>query len=316
MTKAREPDLPGGLASLRENLVAVGRFVEAKQTARFRPDRMFSLLIRSSLGKCYELCLLSFEMKERKSAFFLVPALRGICEDLIVLGSLASVRASDREALIRLLMHHGQVDRAAVQSRFFQAFRPFQPVLGYSRPELGAVRKQAQAIWERLGIRLKPWEVLPATKKLAERQGGNSLALLYDFLYRLTSSAVHFSPQHLLRAGWGTKTQFHFSTKNFERYYRLLLQTYGSLLLTLYFELFPRNLRASADVKSRVKSLRLALLELPRWPELVTFEEMNREPPNVAWPFVAAQAVLSQEKFGAGFLRGPAALLEASKNES
>ena len=48
-----------------------------------------------------------------------------------------------------------------------------------------------------------------------------------------------------------------------------------------YFELFARFLRADASTKQAIAEIRQSLLQLPRWPEMVTFEEMNIEPPEI-----------------------------------
>ena len=44
----------------------------------------------------------------------------------------------------------------------------------------------------------------------------HQLAVLYDYLYRLTSDSVHFNVSSLFRSGWGPSvSQFVFSSKNF-----------------------------------------------------------------------------------------------------
>lgn len=118
---------------------------------------------------------------------------------------------------------------------------------------------------------------MPQTRQLAERTG---VVILYDYYYRLTSKLVHFNPQVLLRSGWGDNLRHpHFSFNNFDQYYKEIAQTYGILLFCLFFEFFDDDLRAGDDVDHLVDQLRERILTQLRWPELVTWEEMNRRPP-------------------------------------
>jgi hypothetical protein len=120
---------------------------------------------------------------------------------------------------------------------------------------------------------------MPPVRQIAEKHHVDLLTTLYDYLYRLTSGMVHFNPQVLLRSGWGGPPVFHFSPKNFNRYYQAFARTYSVLLFCLYFELFGRFLRAGANVRNLVVEMRKDLLLEPRWPEMVTYEEMNLKPP-------------------------------------
>jgi hypothetical protein len=52
---------------------------------------------------------------------------------------------------------------------------------------------------------------------MAEKRGGDILATLYDYLYRLTSGTVHFNVCGLIRTGWGDKPHCTFSPTHFSR---------------------------------------------------------------------------------------------------
>ena len=54
---------------------------------------------------------------------------------------------------------------------------------------------------------------------------------------------------------------------------------YGLLLFCCYFELFGRFLRPNKRLSALVTELRFDLVGKFRWPEMVTFEEMNLRPP-------------------------------------
>ena len=158
---------------------------------------------------------------------------------------------------------------------------------------------------------------------MAEKSGVELLKFVYDFIYRLTSGAVHFNPQVLLRLGWGpfipstlTLSKVTFSSNNMSSYYNAINQIYGSFLLSLYFELFEGFLLPNEKEKAAVVRLREYLLDERRWPEMVTFEELNLPPPvlqGAKVPLVRAAyaAVLAKEGFVAGersyrrFLRRP-----------
>ena len=91
------------------------------------------------------------------------------------------------------------------------------------------------------------------------------------------------------------------SATNFGAYYSLQTNFYGALLLTLYFELFPAELTPDSASQTAILDLRQALLAVARWPEMVTFEELNRSPPPLS-PTEVLVAIWSQERFADGLL--------------
>jgi hypothetical protein len=56
---------------------------------------------------------------------------------------------------------------------------------------------------------------------------------------------------------------------------------YSVYLFCLYFELFGWFLRPSKEVRAAVARLRDLIHAEPRWPEIVTHEEMNIPPPKL-----------------------------------
>ena len=66
-----------------------------------------------------------------------------------------------------------------------------------------------------------------------------------------------------------------FSSKNMSPYYLAVSQIYGSYLLCLYFEFFDDYIGPNQEEIAAVVELRKHLLQIFRWPEMVTFEEMN-----------------------------------------
>lgn len=105
----------------------------------------------------------------------------------------------------------------------------------------------------------------------------------YDYFYRIASDIVHFSPRIAMRSGWGSSPRDStFATNNFARYYRNFSQIYSVYLFTLLCKVFRRDLGPRTDFMDQIRQLQLILHEELRWPEALTFEEMNvRGPDNI-----------------------------------
>lgn len=266
---------------------------------RVKRKSMYLFCVRASLGKCFEFNELVYDKRKAKDAFFWLSSLRGICEDLIVLNFIKGLPPKDRNELIHLLMQHDLLDRIAVQKAFFSKFRPVQPILSGSGSSatLDALQTRIRSIWKRHGWPNLERGIMPQTRQLAERQSVDVLSSMYDFLFRLTSASVHFNVQALLRSGWGPlESHFHFSTKNFYPYYLAFARTYGAFLFCIYFEFFSHQLRAGKRVLKLVAQIRKELLLQQRWPEMVTFEELNMEPPKPNFLMQIVMGMMQAEK--------------------
>lgn len=277
-TKKPHPSRP---ISDRKHFQALKPFMQKVSIGSIRRP-FFSLCVKASIAKCFEFNVAVRKKREFDDAFFWMPALRGICEDLIVLNFVKDMPHADREQLIRSLMSHDVHSRAKSQEVFFSQTRAHQPVLRIKdvSTKLATIESNAQRIWNAHGWPGLQHGTMPQIRQIAERQGQPVLASLYDYLYRLTSAAVHFNVQSLLRSGWGpSKANFTFSTKNFQIYYASYTRVYGSFLFCVYFEFFGKFLKPGPKVTRIVNEIRKELLLEQRWPEMVTFEEMNLKPP-------------------------------------
>jgi hypothetical protein len=245
---------------------------------------MFSMCVKASAAKCFELNLAIPQATKSKSVFFLMASLRGVCEDLIVLRFIGKLPPQDRNKLLSALSIAELGIRTKLQDTFFTAVRPQQPVLRIKDVDIEIARSEANArlIWAKHGWRNLNRGSMPQIRQIAERQGLHQLAILYDYLYRLSSAAVHFNVQSLLRSGWGKQPNMVFSTKNFDAYFAAYCSLYGAFLFCLYFEFFASVLRPSPETRAIVDKIREQVLLAPRWPEMVTFEEMNQSPPKGA----------------------------------
>ena len=260
----------------------------------FDAQRMYSACLSSSFVRAFEFVELSTQ-HEPAHAFFLVPALRAIAEDVIVLRFLSTFLHEDREMVLRNLLIVELEDRLRDQVTFFESRRPHQPVLGPTGNTVDIERRKEEldSFWRNNGWpsfnQTKSRRIhKPGIREMAAKPEPAFLIVVYDFVYRLTSGAVHFNPQALLRLGWGpigpsgtTLSSVTFSSKNMSLYYLAVSQVYGTYLLCLYFDFFDGFLKPSSNEKIAVARLREHLLHMPRWPEMVTFEEANMPLPKM-----------------------------------
>ncbi|WP_437954407.1 DUF5677 domain-containing protein [Sorangium sp. So ce119] len=283
------------------HLQALMPLAERIATYRFANKATFPLCVRGAFSKCFEFVQQAYSRKEEYIPyFFIVPSLRGICEDLIVLGFIRHMPTTDRNELLQLLLEHELMDRVAQQKTFFESAHPSQSVINIPFPRtIEMVEGKIRSIWQRHGWPNLTKGVMPQTRQLAERIRLDVLGPLYDYLFRLTSGTVHFNPQAIFRTGWTNKPPFFkFSTRHFDVYHRELSRVYGTYMLCTYFELFGSILRPTATESTHVQGLREALLMEPRWPEMVTWEEMNIKPPYQGILHLLARVARTREAGG------------------
>jgi hypothetical protein len=243
--------------------------------------KIYSLCVKASACKCFEFNLAIPSFSKSRNAFFAMATLRGICEDLIVLRFVGKLPSQDRDSLFAALSTHELANRTKLQGIFFSAIRPQQPVLQIEDADAVIEKAEvaARAIWNRHGWPKLARGAMPPIRQIAEKQGLHQLAILYDYLYRLTSAGVHFNVQTLLRSGWGSPKKFVFSPKNFHGYFDSYCAIYGAFMFCLYFEFFQSVLRPTHKERVVIDKIREGVLYASRWPEMVTFEEMNQKPP-------------------------------------
>lgn len=282
-------------------------FVEKFSKVEFDGDILFESCLRSSFVKAFTLLDLVIR-QDSEDTFFLVPALRSITEDIIFLVFLSRSPLEDRESVIRNLIRIDMHERLKQQQSFFKKFRPFQQILtpaGTDSTELDKAKQELCEFWKNNGWKnYKKWDP-PPVREMAQKSSITLLEFAYDFIYRLVSGSVHFQTGWLFRSGWGgASNEVTFSPKNMSTYYSTVIQVYGSCLLCLYFELFDGFLNPSQDENKSISNLREHILTLHRWPEIVTFEEMNIAVPQYdGYPdflFRALYCVLMAEGFVSG----------------
>ena len=257
-------------------------FINRIATIRNPMERPFSGCLRSSVVKTFEFLTLASTATGNQS-YFLTPVLRSIAEDIIFLSFLSS--CPEREDGIRSVMANAVYSKIQVQQEFFSAHRPFQPVLSLHKGDEDA---PSVSFWRNNG-----WPKLskgtPPAREVASRCDNRVLEVVYDYIFRITSTAAHFSPQNLLRVGWGeTDKKITFNYRNLAPYFSSVNLIYGSFLFCMYFDLFRRFLRPRQAERNAVRELERRIHAVFRWPEAVTFEEMNVSVPKIPISHVVA----------------------------
>ncbi len=315
LAKENSTEVKMEASQIAKDLVKLEGFI--KKMSKFSNSQQdfpfFSSLVRSSLIKNYEFLKLVYLEDKFDSYFFITSFLRGIVEDIIVLESIHSLSDEKREKLLRGIQLLEINERASKQWDFFQKYRPFQPVIDKAIHIEEAVQ-DVQNIWREIGwasFETKPRKTMPPIIQLAKKLAPGVLDLLYEFIYRLSSSTVHFSPQTMLKMGWGRiddKNNFSgtISVKHMANYYKAFSQIYGTLLFSFYFEFFSEEVAATATEQKIIVSMRKSILKEMRWPEMITFEEMNLPVPKAYHDQILTYGIIHQaiiEVLQVGFVK-------------
>ncbi len=236
-------------------------------------DGHFACTLKAGLAKNYELNRIIFDDENPTNPFALTANLRGLCEDIIGLKYISTFDLTDRNEAISLLMTESTFDFIEKQKTFFALFRPQQLILGKDNAAEEAKKKRQLLANFKQKYGWKSRKDWPTIREMAEATG---LLIFYDYLYAVTSSFVHFSPRNLSRMGWGvTQHTFRFSTSNFAEYYDAFNQFYGVFLFITFCTSFCSLLGCKEEFELPVTKLIEILDAETRWPELVTWEEMN-----------------------------------------
>ena len=291
-----------------QKLTLLRPFTTKMAILRNPTKNLYLSCLRASFVKTFE--FVDFAWKQQPEiALFFTSTLRGIAEDLIYLRYLSMHERVTREQVVLDMLHLSAIEGMDKQNRFYKTFRPFQMVMSgsFSNTTKREASERLNLFWRDNGWpKLNPERAIPPTRQIAERIDEGVLKVVYDFIYRLTSITVHFNPRILLRSGWGSNlSEMTFNPEDMGRYYLAMSQIYGTYLLYLYFEMFGRYLRTNPDEKADVSKLRELLLRIDRWPEMVTFEEMNQSIPTLPLLSTAVlHARYTQIMVDKGFVQG------------
>ena len=245
-------------------------------TGNVKTDGFFLLSVRAAITKNYEVNRFLQSPHAALNAFAVTSALRGVCEDIIVLKWLGTFSKRDRDEAVGVMMMKNVLEFMQQQTAFFTKYRPSQPILEAKdvNAEIHALKQRLRAF--RKDYRWKKHREWPTIREMAEPTG---LLPLYDFVYAGTTSFVHFSPNNLIRMGKviGNGEKMVFSTGNFSEYYASFNRFYGVFLFITFATTFATLLGCREELQPPVEKLMRVIDEELRWPELVTMEEMNVE---------------------------------------
>ena len=241
-------------------------------------EEMLGALVQAATAKCVEFNMAANHNPTRDApAIMLMSTLRGVTEDLICLIYLCRLKGGLGKQLIPLLIHENVAKGVDVQRKFFEANNPLQPVFGGgssggdTSKRADQAKKDIKAFWAVAGRK-----GAPRVRDMAATVG---LESTYEFIYFATSNFVHFNPSALLRMGWGAKSgPFTFSIENINAYYRNFASFYGAILFVGFEASFGLEYFRE-DASGELKRLIELVGKVQRWPEVITFEEMNMQPP-------------------------------------
>jgi hypothetical protein len=246
-------------------------------------EGIFMSMLRASFAKAFEYARYCNRIKPSKAdegCYFSACALRGTCEELIALQFIRRLPVRERDEVIAIEMARSLGKAVDEQAKFFEAERPFQPVIRFrTKPELVALQKdRIDEIARTTGLWTPNRGKLPPVEQMSDKVG---MRPIYSYFYRITSDVVHFNPRIALRSGWGKDPRKgRFSTTNFSRYYLFYGQIYGAFLFSKFCRAFQQDLTLSKSFVNGLDAIDAQLAEVLRWPEAVTFEEMNQREPS------------------------------------
>jgi hypothetical protein len=227
----------------------------------------------AALVKNFEFNYSVCDKESEEGFFFLMPFLRGICEDLITLKFMERYDEAFRKEIIHKQMLLLTIESAEAQASFFNKEQIHQARYKHKNgeEEVKAIQAELRKLWHSKGF--SEGTLFPSVSAMANDTG---MVALYNFLYHATSRVVHFSPNVLLRMGWGTPGgNVTFNTQNFTQYYHEFTVYHGTYLFLKFIKEFKKLLGFNREVLALAKALKKDFKAIERCPEIVTFEEMN-----------------------------------------
>ena len=254
---------------------AVGRKLKFAAVSMDTLDEgLLDALVQAAVWRCIEFNVAANRTAKRvEEAFFLLSNLRGICEDLIYLTYLSRMEETHSKKLIKMLLKKNTLDGLSIQKQFFSTNNPFQPVLGGDSSSADEHQRELRQFWKSLG---SPRRDGPSMRDMADYVG---LSYTYEFIYFAASNFVHFNPLVLLRNGWKEMGgSVVFSARRMDKHYRSFSSFYGAVLFVGMAASFEQK-HFETTLGAEVEHLVEIIGRVQRWPEIITFEEMNKKPP-------------------------------------
>ena len=245
-------------------------------------DKYMEAIFRSAIAKCLDFNIAANGPIDSKSPIFFLPSnSRSICEELVYCAYFCTIDLREARKIAIAIQNLAIRKSILAQTRFFAKNNSLQPTVGghrrtsEHRSDISHAEDQLRALLSRHGLGRT---VMPRVRTLAHKVGLNTT---YEYVYHMSSNFVHFNPNQLLKMGWGPERgPFTFSADNFAGYYSLLSRFLGAIFFLGYCWLFPDKF--SDDFSEIfISQVTKRLGSGVRWPEIVMFEEMNQNPPNI-----------------------------------
>ena len=271
---------------MKKNIQALGKEIKKIGHIEKNKHEYYKYIASAAIVKAYEFLLLSMDSTQNTQPFFSLGTLRAICEDFIVLSFIKKLDESNRNKFVRCRMEIEFQTTLRKQTKFFDKERHTQPVLNVSNKKANKIIKENENIIKEIARKEDLWDVNKIKRSPSVSFMAKELNLkdFYDFYYSLTSELVHFNPRILLRMGWcndkETMSDFHFSTKNFSGYYQNVSFFYASVLFVRMMNSLQDIFIQTDEFKRNNNEIESNISKDLRWPELITYEEMNIQSPS------------------------------------
>jgi Family of unknown function (DUF5677) len=251
----------------------------------------FEQCCKASSAKCVDYNAMLSRLSSADACQFLAPALRSMCEGLIVLKYLLEIEQSVADRIVRCALACELNEKLETQSNFFTQYRAHQVV-----PSLKIVKSQTsnpsndlRKAWKECGCEVpSSYSAMPSIWQLAKC---TQLESFYRFFYNFSSATVHFSTHQLFRSGWGPtgeEQEWSFSAAHLSGYFYLVCRIYGAYLLSRYLILLNDRLQFGDDLQLGQNKLDDFLESVSNWPEIVSYEELNLKRPPDPHPMLTA----------------------------
>lgn len=227
----------------------------------------------SAYVKCYDFMIYICNLDKAENAFFQLPFLRGMCEDLISVSYLLTLDENEIKSII--LCKQVREFRSSLESQenYFRKNNPVQPIV--PKQVVPDLSKYIE-FYKNKGLKITE-RYLPSVQKMSKKVG---LEDLYNFLYFATSKTVHFDIVTLMSMGWGemdkekgTINPVFSYQNNFHHYYKFVF-FYTSKIFIEQTIKFRSIVDKNGNTISKLESL-IQGYKLIDWPTIITFEQMN-----------------------------------------
>ncbi len=278
-----------GHSDLRRIFEVLKPHANSLMATQLDTSNLFAHLLTAAFAKTFEFNLVLKSEEQSPDPYFCTATLRGICEDIIALKFISYLSIADRQELLTNVQMVSTFDSMTKQGRFFSRYRSHQPVLPgkgnqtSAEDRLKQLKSENDVIKKKHGWQTSPFQELPSVRTMAI---ACNLLDIYDYIYAVTSKWVHFSPRTLVRMGWGDILDpgsshlkeggpLTFTTRHFAKYYYEFNSFYGSFLFLTFADQLGSELGLSPEIKRILNELRDCIDHIFRWPEDITYEEMN-----------------------------------------